>query len=121
MAIDTGSVAIKPQTGYVKMDIATGKTFNSFSELEAALEKLRKNGCHPLRVYNRLLKTITENDSVRRIPPVDPVDIEKFRYTYYSARCVHYGETRHRSKGLRPNQRSFSMGCQAKVTASYDR
>ena len=36
----------------VKMDIATGKTFDSFSELEAALEELRKNGCHPLRVYN---------------------------------------------------------------------
>ena len=52
----------------VKMDIATGKTFDSFSELEAALEELRKNGCHPLRVYNRLLKTITENDSVPRIP-----------------------------------------------------
>ena len=42
MAIDTGSVAIKPQTGYVKMDVATGKTFNSFSELEAALEELRE-------------------------------------------------------------------------------
>ena len=52
------------------MDIAIGKTFDSFSELEAALEELRKNGCHPLRVHItvRLLKTITENDSVRRIP-----------------------------------------------------
>ena len=68
----------------------------------------------------RLLKTITENDFSAK-NPVDPFDIEKFRYTYYSARCVHYDETRHRSKGLRPNQRSFSMGCQANVTASYDR
>ena len=52
----------------LKMEIAVGKTFDSFSDLEGALEGLRKDGCHPLRVYNRLLKTITENNSVGRIP-----------------------------------------------------
>lgn len=41
----------------------------------------------------------------------DPVDISKFEYTYYSVRCVHYGDARSRGKGLRPNQRHFSMGC----------
>ena len=94
------------------------KTFDSFSELEAALEELRKNGCHPLRVYNSQTAKDYNRKRLSAKNPVDPVDIEKFRYTYYSARC---GETRHRSKELRPNQRSFSMGCQAKVTTSYDR
>ena len=103
------------------MDIAIGKTFDSFSELEAALEELRKNGCHPLRVHNSQTAKDYNRKRLSAKNPVDPVDIEKFRYTYYSARCVHYGETRRRSKGLRPNQRSFAMGCQAKVTVSYDR
>ena len=103
------------------MEIAVGKTFDSFSELEGALEGLRKDGCHPLRVYNSQTAKDYNRKRLSAKNPVEPVDIEKFRYTYYSARCVHYGETRHRSKGLRPNQRSFAMGCQAKVTVSYDR
>ena len=36
-------------------------------------------------------------------------------------RCAHYGEARSRGKGLRPNQHHFPMGCQAKITASYDK
>ena len=36
-------------------------------------------------------------------------------------RCVHYGEARSRGKGLRPNQGHFPMGCQAKITANYDK
>jgi len=30
----------------LKMEIAVGKTFDSFSDLEGALEGLRKDGCH---------------------------------------------------------------------------
>ena len=94
------------------MEIATGKTFDSFSELEATLEELHKNGCHPLRVYNSQTAKDYNRKRLSAKNPVDPFDIEKFRYTYYSARCVRYDETRHHSKELRPNQRSFSMGCQ---------
>jgi len=98
-----------------------GRTFESFSELEVALGELRKNGCHPLRVFNSQTAIDYNKKRLSTKNPVEPVDTEKFRYTYYSARCVHYGEARHRSKGLRPNQRSFAMGCPVKVTVYYDR
>ena len=38
----------------------------------------------------------------RKFPGL-PVDVTKFKYTYYSVGCVHYGQPRrHRGKGLRP-------------------
>ena len=47
--------------------------------------------------------------------------VSKFQYTYYSVRCVHYGQPRRRGKGLRPIQRPFSFGCQAKTTLAYNK
>ena len=66
-------------------------------------------------------KTINYEKRSGKKYSTDPVDVTKFEYTYYSVRCVHYGEARSRGKGLRPNQRHFPMGCQAKITASYDK
>lgn len=49
------------------------------------------------------------------------VEPSKFKYTYYSVRCAHYEEPRARSKGLCPNQRSFALGCEAKITLVYSK
>ena len=92
------------------------QAFDSFSEVEAALGELRTHQYrHPLQVYNSQTATDYNKKRLSAKNPVEPVDTDKFRYTYYSARCVHYGNARHRGKGLRPNQRSFAMGCPAKV------
>ena len=102
-------------------NLYVGETFSTFAEFKQALDKLKKSGCHPLRVFN---SQTGKNYNLKRIGrkySSEPVDIAKFEYTYYSERCVYYGDTRCRSKGLRPNQRHFSMGCQAKITATYDK
>ena len=105
--------------------VEVGKEFDNFSECEAALGSalgdLRTNGHHPLRVYNSQTATDYNRKRVNAKNPVEPVDSEKFKYTYYSCRCMHYGDATHRSKGLRPNQRCFAMGCPVKITLSYDR
>ena len=100
--------------------LAVGKRFSSFSEVESALNNLRKDGHHPLRVYNSQKGEDYNRKRLSRKYPVEPVDVSKFQYTYYSVRCVHYGQPRRRGKGLRPVQRSFSFGCQAKITLVYN-
>ena len=92
-----------------------GRTFDSFSDVEAFLESLKKQS-HPLRVCNSQTSTNYKKHNGDGV-----VDEEKFEYTYYSVRCVHFGKPRHRGKGIRPNQHAFPMECFAKVTVSYDR
>lgn len=96
--------------------LTKGKRFFTFSEVESALERLRKTGHHPLRVFN----SQTGRDYNRKHAD-QPVDVDKFQYTYYSIRCVHSGQPRRRGKGIRPIQRSFSLGCEAKITLSYNK
>ena len=99
-----------------------GASYEEFKDVKDALEKLKKEQHHPLRVYNSQKAEDYNRKRVNAKNPTPPVDCQKICYTYYSVRCVHYGEPRSsRGKGLRPNQRSFSKGCQAKVTLSYDR
>ena len=98
-----------------------GKSFSSFSDVESALNELKKDGKHPLRVFNSQKCEHYNQKRLSRKYPGEAVDASKFQYTYYSVRCVHYGEGRCRGKGLRPVQRSFSLGCQAKITLSYNK
>ena len=42
----------------------------------------------------------------------------KFHWPY-SVVCVHYGDPRSRGKNIRPNQRTFAMNCNTKITVSY--
>ena len=98
-----------------------GARFESFRQFETALEELKHDGNHPLRVYNSQTAEDYNKKRVTKKIFTEPVDVKKIKYTYYSVRCVHYGDTRHRGKGIRPNQRSFSLGCKAKITVSYDR
>ena len=98
-----------------------GKSFSSFAEFQHDLDELKKSGSHPFRVFNSQTGKNYNMKRVGRKYSTDLVDITKFEYTYYSVRCVHYGDVRSRDKGLRPNQRHFPMGYQAKITASYDK
>lgn len=98
-----------------------GKRFPSFADVESALDELKKIEYHPLRVYNSQKGEDYNKKRLSRKYPGEPVDVTKFQYTYCSVRCVHYGQPRHCGKGLRPIQQSFSLGCQAKITPSYNK
>ena len=102
--------------------LVVGKRFSSSSEVESALNnQLRKDGHHQLRVYNSQKGEDYNRKRLSRKYPGEPVDVSKFQYTYYSVRCVHYGQPRHHGKGPRSIQWSFSFGCQAKITLAYNK
>ena len=92
------------------VDHCVGRSFDSFLDIEAFLESLKKQS-HPLHVFNSQTSTNYKKHNGDGV-----VDEETFKYTYYSVRCVHFGKPRHRGKGIRPNQCAFPMECLAKVT-----
>ena len=98
-----------------------GARFDSFQDFQASLDELKCNGNHPFRVYNSQSAEDYNRKRATKKIFTEPVDSEKIKCTYYSVRCVHYGESRHRAKGIRPNQHTFALGCTAKITVSYDR
>ena len=109
------SVSSKPElAGFV-----IGRKFNSFDEVVGLLDTL-KSANHPVRVFNSQSVNEYNKRRAKAKIPLAPVD-KKWKYTYYSVRCVHYGQGRYRSKGVRPNQRHLALSCPAKVTISYDR
>ena len=97
-----------------------GTPFKSFQQFQTALGELKRSANHPLRVYNSQTATDYNKKRINKIF-TEPVDADKIKYTYYSVRCVHYGDSRQCGKGIRPNQNTFSLGCKAKITVSYDR
>ena len=101
--------------------LAVGKLFYSFDEAEKALNELKEKENHMLRVYNsqRVGDYNKKQSSLKHTGQL--ADVSKFKYTYYSVRCAHYGDSRPRSKGIQPLQRCFAMGCQAKITLSYSK
>ena len=80
-----------------------GQAFDSFSEVEAVLGELRTHQYHSLRVYNSQTATDYNKKRLSAKNPVEPVDTDKFRYTYYSTRYVHYGNARHRGPSPSPS------------------
>ena len=52
--------------------------------------------------------------------PLEPID-SRWQFAYYAIACVHFGQPRKRSNGIRCNQRHLALGCTAKLTISYDR
>ena len=119
-AMDVGAACREGQKSRSAMDVGTA--FDDFKAVEECFEKLKKEHHHPLHVFNSQSAQDYNRKRVNAKNPKPPVDCQKIRYTYYSVRCVHYGELRSsRGSGIRPNQRSFAKGCQAKVTLSYDR
>lgn len=100
-------------------ELLVGKKFNSCDEMMALLDRLKASN-HPLRVFNSQTVDECNNRRAKSKQPLEPID-KKWRYTYYSVKCVHYGQSRHRSKGVRPNQRHLALNCPVKLTISYDR
>ena len=96
--------------------INVGSSFSSFKEFKERLDHLKKQGYHPFRVFNSQTGKDYNRKRATKKYSSQLIDPSQFEYTYYSVRCVHYGDSRSRSKGLRPNQRHFSLGCQAKIT-----
>ena len=76
----------------------------------------KEKNSHPLCVFN---SQTAKNYNFKL--PADRVDEERFLYTYYSIRCVHYGEPQHHGKRIRCHQRSFVMKCSVKTTVTFDR
>ena len=102
-------------------EISVGSSFSSFEEFKDSFEHIKKKGFHLFHVFNSQSGKDYNRKRANKKCSDEVIDESKFQYTYYSVRCVHYGVARSRSKGLRPNQRHFSLGCEAKITVSYDR
>ena len=95
--------------------------FVSFKEFKDSFTRFKNEGFHPFRVFNSQSGKDYNRKRAGKKYSNEVIDKLKFEYTYYSVRCVHYGVARSRSKGLRPNQCHFSLGCEAKITVAYDR
>ena len=64
--------------------------FSDFKDVEAALEKLKKEQYHPLRVYNSQSAADYNKKRANAKNPPSPVDMEQLRFTYYSVRLRRY-------------------------------
>ena len=61
-----------------------GSSFSNFKDIEAALEKLKKEQYHPLRVYNsQSAADYNKKRGANAKNPSPPVDTEQIRFTYY--------------------------------------
>ena len=96
-----------------------GKRFECYEDMMVMIDDLKAHN-HPLRVFNSQTVEECNKRRAKAKQPLEPIDA-KWRYTYYSVRCVHYGQGRQRSKGVRPNQRHLALNCPVKLTVSYDR
>ena len=82
--------------------MVVGTSFNDFKDTEAGLEKLKNEQYHPLRVYNQFAADYSRKRvNAKYLSP--PADTVQKHYTYYSVRCVHYGDPRQsQGKGMSP-------------------
>ena len=98
MAANTEPKAMETMT-LREISIKPGLSFSTFEELNAMVNQLKSNR-HPIRVFN------SQDYNKKRLKaniPLKPVD-EWWCYTYYSFRCVHYGQPHRRSESIRPTQ-----------------
>jgi len=109
------------ERGVECQQIDIGSLFSFFKEFKRSLDDLKKEGHHPFHVFNSQTGKDYNQKRAGKKFSNEVTDTSKFEYTYYSVRCVHYNETRSCSKGLHPNQCNFSLGCEAKITVTYDR
>ena len=94
-------------------DLQIGRKFNSFQEVQDLLSKLKAFN-HPMRVFNS--QSVEDyNRRAKAKKPLEPID------AYYVIACVHFGQPRQRSNGIRCNQQHLAIQCTAKITISYDR
>ena len=67
-----------------------GKKLNSFDEMMTMINQLKASN-HPLRVFNSQTVEECNKRRAKAKQPLEPI-YNKWRYTYYSVRCVHYGQ-----------------------------
>ena len=109
---------IVDSNGDLMNDVQVGKKFNLFEEVQELLRKLRAYN-HPMRVFNSQSVDDYNKRRAKARVPLEPID-SKWKFTYYVIACVHFGQPRKRSKGIRCNQRHLAIKCTAKITISYE-
>ena len=104
----TDNTEAKATEKNIAIDIdKTWNIFSTFEELNAMVNQLKSNR-HPIRVFNSQTVEDCNKKRLKATIPLKPVD-EWWCYTYYSIRCVHYGQPRRRSKGIRPTRHHFAI------------
>ena len=88
-------------------DLQIGRKFNSFQEVQDLLSKL-KTFNHPMRVFNSQSVEDYNNRRAKAKKPLEPID-DKWKFAYYVIACVHFGQPRQRSNGIRCNQRHLAI------------
>ena len=106
----------------VKKLLSVGTCFDDFKDFLCDLERLKKEQNHPFRVYNSEKAEHYNKRLINASNSSPAVDCTKIPYTYYSVRCIHYGEPRpSHGKSIPKSLRTFRKGCQAMLTLSYDK
>ena len=78
----------------VKKLLSVCTCFDDLKDLLCDLERLKKEQNHPFRVYNSEKAEHYNKRLINASNSSPAVDCTKIPYTYYSVRCVHYGEPR---------------------------
>lgn len=87
-------------------ELCLGARYSSFKALEAAVEKFSKE-TNSVYIVNHSRSVELEN---KTRPPNKQIP-SCLKYKHIKFACKHYGKTRTNSRGLRPNQSSFKIGC----------
>ncbi|XP_034235098.1 uncharacterized protein LOC117641688 isoform X2 [Thrips palmi] len=87
-------------------DLCLGARYSSFKALESAIDKFSKE-TNSVYIVNHSRSVELEN-KIR--PPNKQIPL-CLKYKNIKYACKHYGKTRSNSRGLRPNQSSFKIGC----------
>lgn len=88
------------------MELRIGARYPSFKALEAAIEKFSQETNSVYTVYNSRL---IDKENLRR--PTDKQLPACLKYKHIKFACKHYGIRKSKSRGLRPNQSTFKIGC----------
>ncbi|XP_034233726.1 uncharacterized protein LOC117640878 [Thrips palmi] len=88
------------------MQLQVGARYPSFKALEAAIERFSLDTNSVYTVYNSRL---VEKENLKR--PADKQLPLCLKYKHIKFACKHYGMRKSKSRGLRPNQSTFKIGC----------
>lgn len=117
------ALSVKPLPLYVLLlkgwdagmiqDLCLGARYPSFKALEAAIDKFSKE-TNSVYIVNHSRTVDLEN---KTRPPSKQIP-KCLKYKNIKFACKHYGKTRSSSRGLRPNQSSFKIGCPSFIYVS---
>lgn len=95
--------------------LCKGAQFECWNDFAETLERYCDSSFEPILTISECKTVATYNrNSLRKIP-------EKIGYYHCTINCLHYGSYESSSKGIRPEQKSASLGCGARVKISYDK